>query len=45
MKIIELIIDEEAELFGIDAISIVSEPAINSSFRSSQSKTRYNLQR
>jgi len=32
MKIIELIIDEEAELFGIDAISIVSEPAINSSF-------------
>ena len=32
MKIIELIIDEEAELYGIDAISIVSEPAINSSF-------------
>ena len=32
MKIIELIIDEEAELFGIDAISIVSKPAIESSF-------------
>lgn len=32
MKLIELIIDEEAELFGIDAISIVKEPAINSSF-------------
>tara|TARA_R110000744_G_scaffold5263_3_gene18351 strand:- start:4038 stop:4619 length:582 start_codon:yes stop_codon:yes gene_type:complete len=32
MKLIELIIDEEAELYGIDAISIVSEPAINSSF-------------
>jgi len=32
MKLIELIIDEDAELFGIDAISIVSEPAINSSF-------------
>ncbi len=32
MRIIELIIDEEAELYGIDAISIVSEPAINSSF-------------
>ena len=32
MKLVELIIDEEAELFGIDAISIVSEPAINSSF-------------
>ena len=32
MKIIELIIDEEAELFGIDAISIVSSPAIESGF-------------
>ena len=32
MKIIELIIDEEAELFGIDAISIVAKPAIESSF-------------
>jgi len=32
MKIIELIIDEDSELYGIDAISIVSEPAINSSF-------------
>ena len=32
MKLIELIIDEEAELYGIDAISIVSQPAINSSF-------------
>ncbi len=32
MKIIELIIDEEAELYGIDAISIVSSPAIESGF-------------
>tara|TARA_R110000803_G_scaffold21548_6_gene54262 strand:- start:3136 stop:3708 length:573 start_codon:yes stop_codon:yes gene_type:complete len=32
MRIIELIIDEEAELFGIDAISLVSKPAIESGF-------------
>tara|TARA_R110002012_G_scaffold197522_2_gene366092 strand:+ start:17705 stop:18277 length:573 start_codon:yes stop_codon:yes gene_type:complete len=32
MKIIELIIDEEAELFGIDAISLVEKPAIESDF-------------
>jgi len=32
MKLIELIIDEDAELFGIDAISIVSAPAIDSTF-------------
>ena len=32
MKLIELIIDEEAELFGIDAISIVEKPAIESNF-------------
>ena len=30
MKIVELIIDEEAELFGIDAISLVEKPAIES---------------
>jgi len=30
MKIIELIIDEEQELFGIDAISLVESPAIES---------------
>lgn len=30
MKIVELIIDEEAELFGIDAISLVEQPAIES---------------
>ena len=28
MKIVELIIDEEQELSGIEAISIVDEPAI-----------------
>ena len=32
MKIIELIIDEDAELYGIDAISLVSAPAIESGF-------------
>tara|TARA_R110000787_G_scaffold55416_2_gene127930 strand:+ start:6710 stop:7300 length:591 start_codon:yes stop_codon:yes gene_type:complete len=32
MKLIELIIDEEAELFGIDAISLVEHPAIESDF-------------
>jgi hypothetical protein len=32
MKIIELVIDEEAELFGIDALSIVAKPAIESNF-------------
>lgn len=30
MKIVELIIDEAAELFGIDAISLVEKPAIQS---------------
>lgn len=30
MNIIELIIDEEAELYGIDAISLVEHPAIDS---------------
>lgn len=32
MKIIELIIDEEQELFGIDAISLVENPAILSNW-------------
>ncbi len=32
MNIIELIIDEEAELYGIDAISLVEKPAIESNF-------------
>ena len=32
MKLIELIIDEAAELFGIDAISLVEKPAIESNF-------------
>ena len=32
MKIVELIIDEDAELYGIDAISLVSAPAIESGF-------------
>ena len=30
MNILELIIDEEAELYGIDAISLVEHPAIES---------------
>jgi len=30
MKIVELVIDEEQELFGIDAISLVEAPAIES---------------
>ena len=32
MKIIELIIDEDAELYGIDAISLVENPAIESNW-------------
>ena len=32
MNILELIIDEEAELYGIDAISLVEQPAIESDF-------------
>jgi len=32
MRIVELIIDEEAELYGIDAISIVDRPAIELDF-------------
>ena len=32
MNIIELIIDEEAEMYGIDAISLVEQPAIESDF-------------
>lgn len=32
MKIFELIIDEEAELYGIDAISLVDQPAIELDF-------------
>ena len=32
MNIIELVIDEEAELYGIDAISLVEKPAIESNF-------------
>ena len=32
MKIVELIIDEEQELSGIEAISIVDEPAIEENF-------------
>ena len=30
MNILELIIDEEAEMYGIDAISLVEQPAIES---------------
>ena len=32
MRIVELIIDEEAELYGIDAISLVDRPAIELDF-------------
>ena len=32
MKIFELVIDEEAELYGIDAVSLVENPAIESNF-------------
>jgi hypothetical protein len=32
MKILELVIDEEAEVYGIDAISLVEFPAIESDF-------------
>ena len=32
MKIVELLIDEEQELSGIEAISIVDEPAIEENF-------------
>lgn len=32
MTILELVIDEEAELYGIDAISLVENPAIESDF-------------
>ncbi len=32
MRIVELIIDEEAEMYGIDAISLVEQPAIESDF-------------
>ena len=32
MKIVELIIDEEAEVFGIEAISLVDRPAIELDF-------------
>lgn len=32
MRIVELVIDEEAELYGIDAISIVDRPAIELDF-------------
>ena len=31
-KLIELIIDETAELFGIEAVSLVKFPAIESNF-------------
>ena len=32
MRIVELFIDEEAEVFGIDTISLVEQPAIESDF-------------
>ena len=32
MNLFELVIDEEAEIYGIDAISLVEKPAIESDF-------------
>ncbi len=32
MRLVELVIDENAELFGVDALSIVEKPAIDSNF-------------
>jgi len=32
MRLVELVIDEDAELYGIDAISLVEKPAIESNF-------------
>ncbi len=41
MKIIELILDEESMANGIDAISIVSQPAIEENFIALKSQTEY----
>ena len=42
MKIFELVIDEEAELYGIDAISLVDKPAIELDFVAlSQQKVQF----
>ncbi len=43
MKIVELIIDEEDELAGIDAISIVESPAIEENFVALNKQTEYKL--
>jgi hypothetical protein len=40
MKILELVIDEEAEVYGIDAISLVEFPAIESDFVALKNKQR-----
>ena len=43
MKIVELIIDEEDELAGIDAISIVESPAIEENFVALNKQKEYKL--
>jgi hypothetical protein len=40
MKLIELILDSEMELSGIDAISIVENPAIEENFIALKAKQR-----
>ena len=43
MKIVELILDEEQEYSGIEAISIVERPAIEEDFITLNSKVEYKL--
>ena len=43
MKIIELLIDEEALLSGIEAISIVDRPAIQENFVALKEQTKFEL--
>jgi len=43
MKIVELIIDEEDELGGIDAISLVSQPAIEENWIALKDQKEYKL--
>ena len=43
MKIVELIIDEEDEFGGIDAISLVSQPAIEENWIALKEQKEYKL--
>jgi hypothetical protein len=45
VDIVELVLDEDAVLNGIDAISIVENPAIESDFVAKINKSKLNLQR